>query len=66
MLGNIKKVVNASLTHGFDIFDTQVLFTRYKGEVGIDTINEMLHEPVNDKRLFIVIKNFIKVIKLWY
>lgn len=51
ILGNIKKVVNASLTHGFDIFDTQVLFTRYKGEVGIDTINEMLHEPVNDKKI---------------
>lgn len=45
LVNNIKKVVDKSLASGFDIMQTQVLYTRYQGEVGIDHINEQLHHP---------------------
>lgn len=51
LINNVEKVVNKSLASGFDITKTQVLYTRYQGEVGIDHFNEILHPETKGKMI---------------
>ena len=51
LVNNVEKVVNKSLASGFDITKTQVLYTRYQGEVGIDHFNQILHPETKGKMI---------------
>lgn len=51
LINNVEKVVNKSLASGFDITKTQVLYTRYQGEVGIDHFNQILHPETKGKMI---------------
>lgn len=51
LISNVEKVVNKSLASGFDITKTQVLYTRYQGEVGIDHFNQILHPEAKGKMI---------------
>lgn len=51
LISNVEKVVNKSLASGFDITKTQVLYTRYQGEVGIDHFNQILHPETKGKMI---------------
>ena len=51
LINNVEKVVNKSLASGFDLTKTQVLYTRYQGEVGIDHFNQILHPKAKGKMI---------------
>lgn len=51
LVNNVEKVVNKSLASGFDLTKTQVLYTRYQGEVGIDHFNQILHPEAKGKMI---------------
>ncbi len=51
LINNVEKVVTKSLASGFDLTKTQVLYTRYQGEVGIDHFNQILHPETKGKMI---------------
>ncbi len=51
LINNVEKVVNKSLASGFDLTQTQVLYTRYQGEVGIDHFNQILHPETKGEKI---------------
>ena len=58
LVNNVEKVVNKSLASGFDLTKTQVLYTRYQGEVGIDHFNQILHPEAKGKMISINQHNY--------
>lgn len=46
----VSQIIQSALKKGFTIYDVQVLAPMYRGDAGIDNLNQMIQELVNPKK----------------